>query len=58
MLHIKLFPINRHYCNWKNHSSIFWKSAKTLQLSNKFIVNIDDKHFKIGFSAIENTPVN
>ena len=58
MLHIKLFPINRHYCNWKNHLSIFWKSVKPLQLSNKFIVNIDDKHFKIEYSAIEITPVN
>ena len=29
-----------------------------MQLSNKFIVNIDDKHFKIGCSAIENTPAN
>ena len=38
--------------------SIFCSSPKLLQLLNKFAVNIEDKHFKIGCSAIENTSVN
>ena len=32
----------------------FFSGAKLLQLLNKFVVDIEDKHFKIKCSAIEN----
>ena len=37
---------------------IFCKVAKLLKLLNKFVVNIEDKHYKIQCSAIENFTVS
>ena len=37
---------------------IFCSSEKLLHLLNKCVVNINEKHFKIKFSATENTSVN
>ena len=37
--------------------SVISSSTKILPLLNKFVVNKEDKHFKIECSAIENTSI-
>ena len=36
----------------------FLLQSKIFAMSNKFLIKVKDRHFKIEFSAIENTSVN